>query len=108
MTFRALLGRARELADLEAALEGALAGHGGVFLLSGEPGIGKTRLTEELAEEARRRGAAVLWGRAWEVEGAPTCWPWVQVLRACTETETGEVHRRASGRRRPGAAPAAS
>ncbi|BDG05646.1 ATP-binding protein [Anaeromyxobacter oryzae] len=89
MSLRALLGRSRELADLEAALERAIAGHGSTFLLSGEPGIGKTRLAEELAEDARRRGARVVWGRAWEVEGAPACWPWMQILRACAQTRAG-------------------
>jgi predicted ATPase len=51
------------------------------MLLAGEPGIGKTRLVEELAGEAARRGAQVLWGRCWESEGAPLFWPWVQILR---------------------------
>ncbi|HWL89036.1 MAG TPA: AAA family ATPase, partial [Polyangiaceae bacterium] len=89
MAFRALFGRSRELADLEAALDRAITFHGSIFLLSGEPGIGKSRLAEELADSAQRRGAAVFWGRAWEVEGAPSCWPWVQVLSACVQTEQG-------------------
>ena len=91
MGHRALLGRSREVADLEATLDRAIAGQGSVFLLSGEPGIGKTRLAEELTQVAQQRGAAVFWGRAWEVEGAPACWPWVQVLRACVQTEAGRA-----------------
>ncbi|WP_394835590.1 AAA family ATPase [Pendulispora rubella] len=87
MAFRTLLGRGRELEDLAAALERALAGRGEVFLLSGEAGIGKTRLAEELAALAEQRGASVFWGRAWEASGAPACWPWLQVLRACAATE---------------------
>ena len=82
MSVRALVGRSRELAGLEAALERAVAGRGNVVLLSGEPGIGKTRLAEELAEVARRGGISVFWGRTWEVPGAPACWPWVQVLQS--------------------------
>ena len=67
---------------LLAGLEDALSGRGRLFLLSGEPGIGKTRLADEVAGRARERGARVLWGRCWEEGGAPPYWPWVQVLRS--------------------------
>jgi len=76
------VGREDELAALTGDLDAALAGRGGVVLLGGEPGIGKTRLAEELAAAAAARGALVLWGRCWEGEGAPAFWPWVQVVRA--------------------------
>jgi predicted ATPase len=76
------VGRDGELAQLRAALDRAFDGRGGMFLLTGEPGIGKTRLAEESAVEARRRGATVLWGRATQAEGAPPYWPWVQILRS--------------------------
>jgi tetratricopeptide (TPR) repeat protein len=79
---RMFVGRERELAELEAHLEAAAAGHGGVVLLGGEPGVGKTRLLDELATRARPRGVTALWGRCWEEGGAPPYWPWVQVLRA--------------------------
>jgi DNA-binding SARP family transcriptional activator len=75
------VGRQRELAELDAALEQSLGGHGGVVLVSGEPGIGKSRLMDELAARARARGAPVLVGRCWEAGGAPAYWPWVQALR---------------------------
>jgi predicted ATPase len=76
------VGREAELAALTADLDAAAAGRGGVVLVAGEPGIGKTRLAEELAAQATARGALVLWGRCWEGEGAPAFWPWVQVVRA--------------------------
>jgi DNA-binding SARP family transcriptional activator/tetratricopeptide (TPR) repeat protein len=76
------VGRERELAELEAGLEDALTGRGRLFLLSGEPGIGKTRLADELGALAKDRGAAVLWGRCWEAGGAPAYWPWVQSIRS--------------------------
>jgi tetratricopeptide (TPR) repeat protein len=76
------VGRERELEMLRTALEGALSGQGKVSLLAGEPGIGKTRLAEELATYAALRGCRVLWGRCHEWEGAPAYWPWVQALRA--------------------------
>jgi DNA-binding SARP family transcriptional activator len=74
------VGRDAELAVLRARLSEALAGRGGVVLLAGEPGIGKTRLADELAGEARASGARVLVGRCWEAGGAPAYWPWVQAL----------------------------
>ena len=76
------VGREPELADLRAATDEALAHHGRVVLVSGEPGIGKTRTAEELATYARMRGAKVHWGRCHEGDGAPAYWPWVQVIRS--------------------------
>jgi DNA-binding SARP family transcriptional activator len=77
----ALVGRGRELAELDAGLEDAFAARGRLFLLAGEPGIGKSRLADELSARARARGATVLGGRCWEAGGAPAYWPWVQALR---------------------------
>jgi DNA-binding SARP family transcriptional activator len=76
------VGRVNELADATAALDDALAGRGGLILLVGEPGIGKSRLSEELMRTARARGALTLVGRCWEAGGAPAYWPWVQSLRS--------------------------
>ena len=76
------VGREDEMAVLRAHLDDACAGTGSVALLIGEPGIGKTRTAEELAADARLRGARVLWGRCYEGEGAPAYWPWVQLIRA--------------------------
>ena len=88
----AFVGRTRELETLRAALEGSLAGHGGLYLLVGEPGIGKSRLAEELAGSARSRGAQVLVGRCWEAGGAPAYWPWIQSLRTYIhDTEPGAL-----------------
>ena len=75
------VGRQGELATLTAALEHALAGRGRLVLVGGEPGIGKSRLAEELLGAARPRGARVCVGRCWEAGGAPAYWPWVQALR---------------------------
>ena len=76
------VGRERELAKLRRALDAALEGRGSFYLIGGEPGIGKSRLADEVSREARVRGALVLWGRCWEAGGAPAYWPWVQALRA--------------------------
>jgi hypothetical protein len=79
------IGRERELALLRGALADALDGRGRLALLVGEPGIGKTRLADEVSVLARDAGAAVLWGRCWEGPGAPAFWPWRQLLRAWLE-----------------------
>src|SRR5207249_5157511 len=76
------VGRGRELTEFLAGLEEALSGRSRLFLIGGEPGIGKSRLAEELIGRARERGARVLVGRCWEAGGAPAYWPWVQSLRA--------------------------
>ena len=85
-----LVGRAGELAALTADLDAAAAGRGGVVLVAGEPGIGKTRLAEELAARATVGGAVVLWGRCWEGAGAPAFWPWVQVVRGYVQVQVGD------------------
>ena len=51
------------------------------MILTGEPGIGKTRTATELVNSARQRGIRVLSGHSHEGEGAPPFWPWVQLLR---------------------------
>jgi tetratricopeptide (TPR) repeat protein len=79
---RIWLGRAREISELEAALDALDRGRGSLFLVTGEPGIGKTRLADELGRVAAGRGASVHWGRAWEAGGAPSYWPFIQLLRA--------------------------
>jgi DNA-binding CsgD family transcriptional regulator len=75
------VGRERELRALREALEQAMGGVGGLVLLIGEPGIGKTRTTEQLALLAGEQGARILWGSCYEWEGAPAYWPWVQDIR---------------------------
>ncbi len=76
------VGRERELGELCAGLNAAAAGHGRFFLVSGEPGIGKTRLVDELDAIARRQGARVWWARCWEDGGSPAYWPWAQLIRS--------------------------
>jgi DNA-binding SARP family transcriptional activator len=97
----AFVGREPELRALAGGLDEAFAGRGRMFLLEGEPGIGKSRLAEELGVLARRRGARVLLGRCWEAGGAPAYWPWVQSLRAYVRDADADALRVALG---PGAA----
>jgi tetratricopeptide (TPR) repeat protein len=76
------VGRGRELAELDNALADALAGRGRLVLISGEPGIGKTRLADEVSKRASKLGVCVAWGRCWEGAGSPPYWPLIQVIRA--------------------------
>src|ERR1700722_2997535 len=77
-----LAGREQELAKLRGTRAAALAGQGALALVTGPPGIGKTRLAEELAGQARRDGHRVLWGRGIEDQGAPPLWMWRRILGA--------------------------
>src|SRR5918994_4606152 len=77
---RAFVGRDREVAELVSGLEDAAGGRGRLFLIAGEPGIGKTWLAERVAEHATSRGNRVVWGRCWEGGGAPPFWPWGNVV----------------------------
>jgi hypothetical protein len=76
------VGREAEMDRLRAAFEEALSGRGRVVLLMGDPGIGKTRTSEEAVTYARLRHAQALWGRCYEGEGAPPYWPWIQAIRS--------------------------
>ena len=82
------MGRDAELAVLDELIARTAAGAGGVVLLAGEPGIGKTRLAREAA--GRAAGVTVSWGACRESEGAPPLWPWVQVLRRLGETTVAD------------------
>jgi tetratricopeptide (TPR) repeat protein len=77
-----VVGRERELEALRAGLADARSGAGRLYVVSGEPGVGKTTLAETIAAEAESLDARALWGRCWEDAGAPPYWPWIQILRA--------------------------
>ena len=82
---------------MHAALDQALTANGRVVLISGEPGIGKTRLAEELAAHAAERGALVAWGRLDDVGGAPPYWPWIQLLGSVLDEIGADMARSALG-----------
>jgi tetratricopeptide (TPR) repeat protein len=87
---RPIVGRARELDVFRAAFGRMLAGRRQLVLISGEPGIGKTRCAEALADMAQDQGVLVFWGRCHEEGGAPSYWPWVQILRAYIDASSLE------------------
>jgi DNA-binding winged helix-turn-helix (wHTH) protein/tetratricopeptide (TPR) repeat protein len=96
-----LVGRTEALAKLDAALDRAWRGRTQVVLLTGEAGIGKTRLAQELGARAELRGWRTYWGRCWEGPAAPAFWPWITVLRAALR---GDAEARIAGRLGPQAA----
>ncbi|MEO3839597.1 AAA family ATPase [Streptomyces sp. B22F1] len=77
----ALIGRDHPAGVLRAEADRAADSHGGLVLVTGEPGIGKTSLVTAAVAEARRRGTLVLGGSCWASDSAPGYWPWVQVVR---------------------------
>jgi DNA-binding NarL/FixJ family response regulator len=89
----ALIGRSQELGLLTQRLAAAARGERGVILISGEPGIGKTRLLSEFAARATSDGWLVLSGRAYDTEGMPPYLPFAeaisQYLRSAADVDTG-------------------
>ncbi|MFJ8622114.1 ATP-binding protein [Kitasatospora sp. NPDC093550] len=92
-----LVGRAALLTSLCRAVDDAAAGRGGLVLLAGEPGIGKTALAAEVVRYARGLGITAVWGGCEDGGIAPALWPWQQVVRAVTdEPFSGEARVRPS------------
>ncbi|MBA0125111.1 AAA family ATPase [Haloechinothrix sp. YIM 98757] len=77
---RPLVGRDSELTTLSRAWEGARRGNGGVVLISGAAGLGKSRLTTELIDTVSGQGPRCAVGTAFELDGAPPYAPWGDVL----------------------------
>jgi tetratricopeptide (TPR) repeat protein len=75
------VGRAAEVARLESMLADAEQGIPQVAMIEGPPGIGKTRLAEEVAERAAGRGGHAAIGGCWQDGEAPPLWPWRAILR---------------------------
>ncbi|MEV8511048.1 BTAD domain-containing putative transcriptional regulator [Dactylosporangium sp. NPDC051484] len=84
-----LVGRGAEERRIAERIELAAGGAGGVLLVAGEAGLGKTRLAELAAEIAAGRGLSVAWSRCVEASATPAFWPWVQVLRTLPDTGDG-------------------
>ncbi|ORT54826.1 AAA family ATPase [Streptomyces sp. CB03238] len=91
-----LIGRDTCLGVVRARLERANASHGGLVLVTGEAGIGKTSLVRRAAREARELGMLALHGTCWNSEGTPGYWPWTQAIRSLRHGATGEEWARAA------------
>ena len=99
---RRFVGRAHELGQLRALVEQAAAGRPGVAVVSGDAGVGKTRLLEELATRSRAAGHTVLIGSCVPFgDYALPYVPIVDALRALEATPDGASLLRAEAARRP-------
>ena len=97
-----LVGREREMAKLSAGLEDAASGRGSLFLISGEPGVGKTRLADEVAVAANAKGMALLVGHCSEHDEAVAYLPFVEILENFTDRGSNlDSLRRAVGEQGP-------
>ncbi|MFI5317894.1 MAG: ATP-binding protein, partial [Myxococcota bacterium] len=76
-----LFGRAKERLQLCALVRRGLGGRGSLAVVSGEAGVGKSRLAEEVLLDAEEQGALALVGRCHRGEGVPAYWPWIEILR---------------------------
>jgi len=74
-----LVGREGEVRRLKELVDQTIVGRGGVALVTGPLGVGKTRLMEEGATFARLRGATVIGGKAYD--SAPPYEPFARALR---------------------------
>jgi DNA-binding CsgD family transcriptional regulator/tetratricopeptide (TPR) repeat protein len=87
-----IVGRGAELEVLEQAMRKSMAGTGGVVLVSGQPGIGKTHLVRAFATRAEAMGAVALFGNCYDTLGSPAYWPWIQLLEsAARRFESSEL-----------------
>ncbi|WP_214106578.1 AfsR/SARP family transcriptional regulator [Acrocarpospora catenulata] len=89
-----LIARDSQLRRIGERVAEAVQGRGGVVLVVGEAGIGKTRLAQTAAEAA---GIRVAWGRCVEADAAPAFWPWAQALRELGAAETVQLLATGSG-----------
>ena len=91
------VGRETECAEIRRLLDQAVAGRGATVLVGGEPGVGKTRFTEELVREARERGCLTLVGHCYETEGQPPFIPFVEILERSAKIADRATFREALG-----------
>jgi DNA-binding winged helix-turn-helix (wHTH) protein len=91
-----MVGRAPELASLVGGLDDAAAGRGRLFLICGEPGLGKTRLADEVATVAEAKRMALMVGHCSEHDEAVAYLPFVEILESFVERQQSQDHLRAA------------
>jgi DNA-binding winged helix-turn-helix (wHTH) protein/tetratricopeptide (TPR) repeat protein len=97
-----MVGRERELASLLSGLDDAASRRGRLFLISGEPGVGKTRLADEVAVAADAKQMALLVGHCSEHREAVAYLPFVEILENFTDRVSNmDSLRRAVGEQGP-------
>jgi len=92
-----LIGRDAERTSILDCMNHAASGRGGLVVLSGDAGIGKTRLAEEALDAARSRGWQTLVGRCSQQEGTPPLIPYIEALEAASRLMPVAMFRQAIG-----------
>lgn len=92
-----LVGRASEFDQLRRHWEQAGQSRGHLVLLSGEPGVGKTRLAQELLDHARQAGATLLRGGCYEYEATTPYLPFIEAFRQWVRITSADALRTALG-----------
>src|SRR3954471_17777894 len=83
-----LIGRVEVLEVLLSATQDPRAGASRLLLVTGEPGMGKTRLLHEATSRSPELGVRAVRATCWDGDGTPAFWPWTQILRGCAEGRT--------------------
>ncbi|MGD2048311.1 MAG: AAA family ATPase [Chloroflexota bacterium] len=96
-----LVGREEELAEATQLWLRTLSGEAGLLLISGEPGIGKTRLAQAIIAQARIGGATALRGGCYEFEATTPYLPLAEALRDWVHGQDGQALRAQLGSRAP-------
>ena len=91
------VGRGDERAELGRWLDRAMLGRGGLVMVGGEPGVGKTRLVEQLLDAARQRRCQTLTGRCYEIEGTAPFIPFVEIIEQYARAVSPELLRETLG-----------
>jgi tetratricopeptide (TPR) repeat protein len=92
-----MVGRRRELKRLQEMWRAAGVGRGGMALISGEPGVGKTRLAREMTAAAQLDGALVLAGGCYENEATTPYLPFLEAFRRFVRERADEALSEALG-----------
>ena len=93
----AFVGREDERARLSRFLDGVGSSSGSIVLVGGEPGVGKTRLAEEVLSQAERRGFRTLTGRCYDLDSPAPYLPFIELLEAAAREVDRETFRLALG-----------
>ncbi|PYR27715.1 MAG: hypothetical protein DMF98_05070 [Acidobacteria bacterium] len=96
-----LVGREPEQAELLRTIQAAARGRGGLVVVGGEAGVGKSRLVEDALADARQLGCLALVGRCYEHAGTPPLVPWIEALEEAARLLPASVFRDVVGRTAP-------
>lgn len=82
-----IVGREREQSRLRDVFEQTMTGRGQLVLISGEAGIGKTTLVNDLAGTATERGTLILTGHCYDLTTTPPYGPWIEIIQSSPRIE---------------------